>query len=125
MLFKLCYTVNRLDIHSHEPLEFNLNGPESIHCVIRAPCEEERAKGAKSFNAVLDVFGKFEPTKKSLPVFTALMEGKRPPEGQKASSAEAMIIREGPSYGRDTFPDPFASLSMVWGIGYLRWAVRS
>ena len=57
----------------------------------------------------MDILGKFEPTKKSLPVFTALIEARCPPEGQKARSAEEMIIREGKSYGRDKFPDPFAS----------------
>lgn len=113
MLFKLCYTVDRLDIHSREPLEVDLNVPESIRCILRAPTEEEKAKGHKSFNALLDVLGEFEPSKRSLPVFTALIDGKRPPEGQKARSAEEMIIREGPSYGLEHYPDPFVSFVNV------------
>jgi hypothetical protein len=109
MLFKLCYTVNRLEIHSCELLEFNLGGPEAIRLVLISPTDEERSKGHQSFNAVLDVLGEIEPTKRSLPVFTALIEGRRPPEGQKAKSAEEMIIREGPSYGLEYYPDPFIS----------------
>jgi hypothetical protein len=94
MLFKLCYTVNRLDIHSCEHLEFNLGGPAAIRLVLRAPTDEERSKGHQSFNAVSDVLCEIEPTKNSRPVFTALIEGRRPHEGQKAKSAEELIIRE-------------------------------
>ena len=109
MLFKLCYTVNRLDIHSCEHLELNLGGQEAIRLVLRSPTDEERSRGHKSFNAVLDVLSEIEPTKKSLPFFTALIEGRRPPEGQKAKSAEEMIIREGPLYGLEYYPNPFVS----------------
>jgi hypothetical protein len=131
MLFKLCYTVNRLDIHSCEHLEFNLGGPAAIRFVLRSPTDEERSKGHQSFNAVLDVLCEIEPTKKSLPVFTALIEGKRPPEGQKAKSDEEMIIREGPSYGLKYYQNPFVSfVDKVKGnlskagyafVGVLRW----
>ncbi|MCK4816107.1 hypothetical protein KA005_10065, partial [bacterium] len=109
MLFKLCYTVNLLDIPACGLFEFNLGGPAAIRLVLRSPTDEERSKGHRSFNAVLDVLGEIEPTKKSLPGFTALIEGRRPPEGQKATSAEEMIIREGPSYGLEYYPNPFVS----------------
>lgn len=131
MLFKLCYTVNLLDIHSCELLEFNLDGSEAIRLVLRSPTDEERSKGHQSFNAVLDVLVEIEPTKKSLPVFTALIEGRRPPKGQKATSAEEMIIRKGPSYGLEDYPNPFVSfVDMVRVklskagyvfVGVLRW----
>ncbi len=52
---------------------------------------------------------KLNRKKKSLPVLTALIEGRRPPKGQKATSAEEMIIREGPSYGLEYYPNPFVS----------------
>jgi hypothetical protein len=109
MLFKLSYTVNRLDIHSRDILEINLDDTESIRCVLRSPTDEEKAKGHQSFNAILDVLGEFEPTKRSFPIFTALIEGRRPPEDQKAISADEMIIREGPSYGLEYYPAPFVS----------------
>jgi hypothetical protein len=109
MLFKLSYTVGRLDIHSPDLLKFELKGSECIELLVRAPTDEERSKGQKSFNAILDVLGDFEPTKRSLPVFDALIEGRRPPEGEKAKSAEDMIHREGPSYGLECYPAPFIS----------------
>jgi|LGVC01.1.fsa_nt_gb hypothetical protein len=64
MLFKLCYTVNRIDIHSCELLEFNSGDQEAIRLVLRSPTDEERSKGHQSFNAVLDVLGEIEPEKK-------------------------------------------------------------
>jgi hypothetical protein len=109
MLFRLSHTANRLDIHSRDPLDFAIGGPEDIRVVIRAPAAEERSKGYESFNAFVDILGDFEPTKKSLPVFNALIEGRRPVEGEKAKSAEDMVHREGPSYGLEYYPDPFAS----------------
>jgi hypothetical protein len=109
MLFKLCYTVNRLEIHSLGFLEFNLNVPEAIRLVLRPPTDEERARGHKRFNAFLDILGEFEPSKRSLPVFNALVEGRRPPQRQKATSAEEMTIRVGPSYSLEHYPNPFVS----------------
>ena len=58
---------------------------------------------------MLDIIGDFELTKKSQSVFNALIEGRRPIEGEKAGSAEEMIHREGPSYGLESYPDPFVS----------------
>jgi hypothetical protein len=109
MLFKLSYTVGRLDIHSRELLKFELGGLESIELLVRAPTDEERSKGKKSFKAILDALGDFKPTKRSLPVFDALIEGRRPPEGEKAKSAGDMIHREGPSNGLEYYPEPFIS----------------
>ena len=109
MLFKLSYTVAYLDIHSRELMKFELGAPDDIRLFVRAPTDDERSKGQKSFNAFLDILGEFEPTKKSLLVFNALLEGRRPPEGEKARSAEDMINREGPSYGLEHYPDPFVS----------------
>ena len=109
MLFKLSYTVQHLDILSEEILNFRLEGAENIHLSVRAPNKEERSKDHKSFNAFLDILGEFEPTKKSHMVFIALADGKRPPEGEKAMSAEDMIHRDGPSYGLDYYPNPFVS----------------
>ncbi len=77
--------------------------------LIRAPTTEERSKGYHSFNAFLDILGDFELTKRSLPVFNALFEGKRPLEREKARSAEDMVHREGSSYGLEYYPDPFVS----------------
>jgi hypothetical protein len=111
MLFKLCFTISRLDIHSRDVLSFALDSPESIRFSLRAPNEEERAKGQQSYNALLDVLGEFDPTRNAQPVFAALFEGKRPPEGQKARSAEEMIIRDGPSYGLEYYPDPFVAFA--------------
>jgi len=131
MLFKLCCTVNRLDIHSCEHLEFNLGGPEAIRLVLRSHTDEERSKGHQSFNAVLDVLDEIEPSEESLPVFTALIEGRRPPKGQKATSAEEMIIREGPSDSLECYPNPFVlcvdkvrdklSKAGYAFVGVLRW----
>jgi hypothetical protein len=109
MLFKLCYTVNRLDIHSKEVFSLDIDSNESIRFVLRAATDEERERGQKSYNALLEILGKFEPTRKSLPVFTAIIEGRRLLEGQKAKSAEEMIIRDGSSYGLEHYPDPFVS----------------
>jgi hypothetical protein len=109
MLFKLSYTIQRLNIHSRDVLKFELRGSENIRLFVRAPTDEDRSKGHESFNAFLDILGDFEPTKRSLPVFNALLEGRRPPEGEKARSAEDMIHREGPSYGLEYYPDPFVS----------------
>lgn len=109
MLFKLSCVVGHLDIHSRELLKFELKGAECIELFLRAPTDEERSKGQKSSNAILDVLGYFEPTRRSLPVFDALIEGKRPPEREKAKSAEDMIHREGPSYGLECYPAPLIS----------------
>jgi hypothetical protein len=80
MLFKLSYTVKRLDIHSRDLLKFELGGSDNIRVFIRAPSTEERSKGHQSFNALLDILGDFELSKKSRPVFNALIEGRRPLE---------------------------------------------
>ncbi|MFH0344663.1 MAG: hypothetical protein ACHBNF_21630 [Chromatiales bacterium] len=109
MLFKLSYTAGRLDIHSRDLLKFELGGPENIRLLVRAPTDEEQSEGHKSFNAFLDIMGEFKPTERSLPVFNALFEGRRPPEGETARSAEEMIHREGPSYDLEYHPDPFVS----------------
>jgi len=109
MLFKLSYTIGHLDIHSRELLKFELGDSERIELFLKAPTDEERSKGQKSFNANLDVLGDFEPTKRSLPVFDALIQDRRPPAGEKATSAEDMIHREGPSYGLKYYPEPFIS----------------
>ena len=82
---------------------------ENIQVILRAPSDDERSKGHKSFIAFLDILGEFVPTKKALPVFLALFDGRRPPESQKAKTAEDMIVREGPSYGLEYYPDPFVS----------------
>jgi hypothetical protein len=131
MLFKLGYSISRLDIHSKKALKLSVEDPENITIEIRAPNKEERAQGHKTFNAICDVFGNFEPTKKALPVFMAIIEGKRPPEKKKAKTAEDMLIREGPSYGIEYYPNPFISfvekvnkkLSKFTKItiSYLRW----
>ncbi|GAG87668.1 unnamed protein product, partial [marine sediment metagenome] len=109
MLFKQCYSVSRLDIHSPQSLEISLDGPEAISLLIRSPTEKERESGAKTFNALLDIIGEFVPSKRSLPVFTALIEGRRPPEGEKALSEDEMILREGPSEGLESYPNPFVT----------------
>lgn len=109
MLFKLSYTVDRLDIHSEEILNFKFKGVDNIQLFVRAPTNEERSKGHQSFNAFFDVLSDFEPTQKAYPVFNALIEGRRPPEGEKANCAEDMIHRTGPSYGLDDYPNPFAT----------------
>jgi len=109
MLFKLSYTVKRLDIHSGDLLKFELGGSDNIRMFVRAPSTEERSKGHQSFNALFDTIGDFELTKQSRPIFNALIEGRRPPQREKARSAEDMIHREGPSYGLEYYPDPFIS----------------
>ena len=109
MLFKQCYTVSRLDIHSPQSLRISLDGPGAISLLIRSPTEKERENGAKTFNAQLDIIGEFVPSKKSLPVFTALIEGRRPPKGKKALSGDEMILREGPSEGLESYPNPFVA----------------
>ena len=130
MQFKLGYTISRLDIHSKESLVFPFED-DDIKVVIRAPNEREREKGHKTFNAICDAIGKFEPTKKALPVFTALLDGKRPLESQKAKSAEDMIAHKGPCYGIEYYPNPFISFTEKIdkklsdcarkSISYLRW----
>lgn len=109
MLFKLSYTVDRLDIHSEEILNFKLKYEENIQLFVRAPNNEERTIGHKSSNAFFDIQGDFEPTKKAYPIFNALIEGKRPPEGEKSNCTEDMIHRTGPSYGLDDYPNPFVA----------------
>ncbi len=131
MLFKLSYTVSRLDIHSSEPIQFDFGGPDEIRAFIRAPSDDERDKGFQSFNAFLDILGEIEPTKKTIPVFAALFEGRRPPEGVKVSSAEEMIHHDGPSYGLKCYPEPFGSFIDMVGrklssvgcslVSILRW----
>ncbi len=105
MLFKLSYTILRLDIRGE--LEICPAGLNDIKLIFRPPNDEEREKGHKSNNAFLDIVGDFQPTKKSAPVFEALFEGRRPKEREKALCAEDMIKREGPEYGLDSYPDPF------------------
>ena len=83
MLFKLSYTVAYLDIHSSELMKFELGAPDDIRLFVRAPTDDERSKGQKSFNAFLDILGEFEPTKKSLLVFNAWLDEMRPTGGEK------------------------------------------
>jgi hypothetical protein len=131
MLFKLGYTILRLDIHSKKELKLSVKDPGNITIEIRPPNNDERSKGHKSFNAMCDTIGEFEPTKKALPVFKALLEGKRPPVGEKAETAEDMLVREGPSYGIEYYPNPFVSFvdkvnkklsnSARTAISFIRW----
>lgn len=132
MLFKLSYTISRLDIHSQEIMKFGLLlNSESIWFLVRSPDDEERSRGYKNYNAFLDIFSEIKPTKNSIPVFDALIDGRRPPAGEKAKSAEDLIHREGPSYGLEYYPNPFVSfintvsekLSKVGNafVNILRW----
>lgn len=105
MLFKLSYTIRRLDIRGE--LEICPAELDGIKLTFRSPNDKEREQGHKSYNAFLDVVGDFQPTKNSIPVFDALFEGRRPKEREKALCAEDMIEREGPEYGLDSYPDPF------------------
>lgn len=109
MIFKLVESVNRLDIHSKQPLKIKLTASKAVDILVRPPTDEDRDKGHKSYNAILELIAYFDPKKRARPVFEALLEGRRPPEGEKASSAEELIYREGPSYGLDYYPDPFIS----------------
>ena len=131
MLFKLCNTIDRFNIRSSDILSFTLDSPEAIRFYLRTPNEEERAKGYESKNALLDILGEFVPTKKALPVFDALFEGRYPPGDEKAKSAEEMIIRVGYPIGLHQYPDPFISfVDKVYDrlsvanktlVGLLRW----
>lgn len=107
MLFKLSYTIRRLDIRGKQAIEICPTDLNGINLIFRSPDDKEREKGHKSYNAFLDIIGDFQPTKKSMPVFEALFEGRRPKEREKATSAEDMIEREGPEYGLDSYPNPF------------------
>lgn len=109
MLFKISYTVERLDISSKDILNLNLKGEENIHISLRSLNAEERSKDNMSVKAFIDIQGDFEPSKKSLPIFDALIDGKRPPKGEKAASAKDMIFKEGPLYDLDYYPNPFIS----------------
>jgi hypothetical protein len=109
MLFKLCYSVRRLNMHPRNLLELHLNDDDDVRLVLRAPTDEEIKLGRKGY-ASLDVFCEQQIPKRAQPVFAALLEGRRPAEGQKAKSADEMIHHKGPCYGLDLYPDPFISL---------------
>jgi hypothetical protein len=131
MKFKLGYTISRLDIRSSEPIILPVGGSNNLIIEIRTPNEEEKVNGHKSYNAFCDVIGVFEPSPKALPVFNALLEGKRPPEGKKAKTAEDMVVHNGSCWGLDYYPNPFITFTeKIYGnlstiaktsISYLRW----
>ena len=107
MRFKLAYTVRYLDIHSHESLVVTWPNEESIRLEFRSPTKEERTAGRQSFDAFLNVYGEFNPNKKSFPVFEAIAEGRRPPEGVKAHTADELVYREGPTEWLGNYPNAF------------------
>jgi len=75
MLFKLSYTIRRLDLRGDQSLDISLPNSDEIRLIYRPPSNEEREIGHKSYNAFLDVIGDFKPTKNSLPIFAAMLEG--------------------------------------------------
>jgi len=59
MLFKLSYTISRLEIHSLERMNFELlSNSESIRFLVRSPDDDERSK---NYNAFLDIFSEIKP----------------------------------------------------------------
>ena len=109
MLFKLSTTIRHLDFHDSNCLVVPWPNEARIWIEFRAPNDDERKIGHKSYNAMLDAYGEFEPTKKSEPTFAAIAEGRRPPLGKQAKSANDLVIREGPSEGLQYYPNPFAA----------------
>jgi hypothetical protein len=114
MLFKLSYTISSLDLKGAQFLEMSPPSLGGIKLIFRSPNDEELEQGNKSYNALLDIIIDYQPSRKSIPVFDALFEGRRPKEGEKANTAESMIHHEGSCYGLDFYPNPF--IDFIQGV---------
>ena len=104
MLFKLGYTIVRLDVRGSVEIQFDGKTVQ-----LRAPTQEELEIGHKTNNALLEIIVDLQPSPKSLPVFEAFLEGRRPPERGEAESADDLIHRDGPEYGLHCYPPPFVT----------------
>ena len=67
--FRLEYTVRKLTIPSSVALTFEYGGPHEVKVMLRAPSDEERAKGHSSSNAFCTASSAVEPNEKVHDVF--------------------------------------------------------